>query len=48
MKYIVIIIQFFKEYWAEVQKCASLTAQLWGELMKLAPKLAARLRDEMK
>ena len=48
MKYLLVTIQFFREYWAEVWKCAALTVQLWAELMKLAPVLARRLRDEMK
>lgn len=40
----IITIKFFKEHWPEVLHCAKQTAELWCELMKLAPKLADELR----
>jgi hypothetical protein len=45
MKKVTITIRFFKEHWPEVLDCAKRTAELWQELMKLAPKLAEELRE---
>jgi hypothetical protein len=40
VKYAVVTIEFFKEYWGEIWASAKLTAQLWGQIVALAPKLA--------
>ncbi len=45
MKKARVIIKFFQSYWAEVRHCADLTVELWVELMMLAPKLAAELKE---
>jgi len=45
MKYILVTISFFKNYWSEVRRCAALTAELWTELAKLAPTLAEELKE---
>jgi hypothetical protein len=36
MKKVLITIRFFREHWPEVLRCAKQTAELWGELLKLA------------
>lgn len=47
MKYVLVTIRFFEEYWPEVRRCAAMTVELWTALMQLAPVLAAELREEM-
>lgn len=42
MKYAVATIGFFKEYWGEIWMSAKLTAELWGQIVALAPRLAAK------
>ncbi|GIK36553.1 MAG: hypothetical protein BroJett011_03860 [Chloroflexota bacterium] len=45
MKYLVVTLEFFKEYWPEIRRAAGLTVELWPEVIKLAPTLAAKWRD---
>lgn len=45
MKYLRVTVEFLKEYWAEIWHAAKLTAFLWTEIMKLAPKLARKWRE---
>lgn len=45
MKYFWTTIRFFRVYWAEIRHAASLTVDLWLEIMKLAPVLAEDLRQ---
>jgi|GEM_PF-4018355 len=42
MKYVIVTVEFFKEYWGEIWHAAKLTASLWTEIVKLAPKLAQK------
>lgn len=48
MKYLIATYRFFGEYWAEISHAARLTLTLWGEIVKLAPKLAAKWREAAK
>jgi hypothetical protein len=41
-----IVIKFFQEYWAEIYRCAQLTAELWLALVGFAKKLAEELKRE--
>lgn len=45
MKKIFVTVEFFRRYWPKVQRCVSLTVELWAELMKLAPELAQELKE---
>lgn len=46
MKRVFIVFKFFSAYWAEIRKCAALTAELWTALLGFGRELAEELRRE--
>jgi hypothetical protein len=46
VKHVFVTIKFFIQYWAEIRRCAALTAELWLELVKFARLLAEELKRE--